>query len=59
MPGQALSYMIGRLEIQRIRRETEARLGDRFDIKAFHNAVLDSGPLPLGILDDVVKARLA
>ena len=58
MPGQALSYMIGRLEIQRIRREAEERLGDRFQIKEFHDAVLDSGPLPLGILDDVVTARL-
>jgi len=57
-PGQALSYMIGRLEIQRIRREAEARQGDVFDIKAFHDAVLDSGPMPLGLLDQVVAARL-
>ena len=58
-PGQALSYMIGRLEIQRIRREAEARLGAAFDIKAFHDAVLDSGPMPLGLLDEVVSRRLA
>jgi len=57
-PGQALSYMIGRLEIQRIRQATEERLGDGFDIKAFHDAVLDSGPMPLGLLDDVVTRRL-
>jgi len=57
-PGQALSYMIGRLEIQRIRREAEARQGDAFDIKAFHDAVLDSGPMPLGLLAQVVAARL-
>jgi uncharacterized protein (DUF885 family) len=57
-PGQALSYMIGRLEIQRIRREAEQRQGDRFDIKAFHDAVLDSGPMPLGLLDAQVSARL-
>ncbi len=57
-PGQALSYMIGRLEIQRIRREAEARLGSAFDIKAFHDAVLDSGPMPLGLLDEVVSRRL-
>ena len=56
--GQATSYMIGRLEIQRMRREAEQRLGDRFDVKAFHSAVLDSGALPLGILDQVVAARL-
>jgi uncharacterized protein (DUF885 family) len=57
-PGQALSYMIGRLEIQRIRREAEARQGDAFDIKAFHDAVLDSGPMPLGLLDTHVARRL-
>ena len=58
-PGQALSYMVGRLEIQRIRREAEARLGSAFDIKAFHDAVLDSGPMPLRLLDQVVASRLA
>ncbi|MGZ4443328.1 MAG: DUF885 domain-containing protein [Nocardioidaceae bacterium] len=57
-PGQACSYMIGRLEIQRMRREAEERLGDGFSVKAFHSAVLDSGPLPLGLLDQVVRARL-
>ena len=57
-PGQALSYMIGRLEIQRIRRAAEARQGAGFDIKAFHDAVLDSGPMPLGLLDAHVARRL-
>jgi uncharacterized protein (DUF885 family) len=57
-PGQALSYMIGRLEIQRIRRAAQQRQGDAFDIRAFHDAVLDSGPMPLGLLDQVVTARL-
>jgi len=57
-PGQATSYMIGRLEIQRMRAEAERRQGERFDIKAFHSAVLDSGSLPLGVLDEVVAARL-
>ena len=55
-PGQATSYMVGRLEIQRMRREAEARGG--FDIKQFHSAVLDSGSLPLDVLDAVVKARM-
>jgi uncharacterized protein (DUF885 family) len=57
-PGQALSYMIGRLEIQRIRRQAEQRLGDRFEIKSFHDAVLTSGPLPLRLLDEVVATNL-
>lgn len=55
-PGQALAYMIGRLEIQRMRREAEAALGDRFDIKGFHDTVLGSGLMPLPILDRVVHA---
>ncbi|MGH2513222.1 MAG: DUF885 domain-containing protein [Candidatus Limnocylindrales bacterium] len=58
-PGQALAYMIGRLEIQRIRAAAEARLGDRFEIKAFHDTVLGSGSLPLPILDRHVNEWLA
>ncbi|GGS17592.1 DUF885 domain-containing protein [Actinokineospora fastidiosa] len=54
-PGQALSYMVGRLEIQRIRREAEARLGERFDIRGFHDVVLGNGMLPLSVLDEVVR----
>ncbi len=52
--GQALAYMIGRLEIQRIRREAEEALGDRFDIKAFHDTVLASGAVPLPLLGRLV-----
>jgi uncharacterized protein (DUF885 family) len=58
-PGQATSYMIGRLEIQRMRAEAEQRQGDRFDVKAFHDAVLGSGGMPLDVLDAHVKRRLA
>ena len=58
-PGQATSYMVGRLEIQRMRAEAEQRQGADFQVKRFHSAVLDSGSLPLGVLDDVVRARLA
>ena len=54
-PGQALSYMVGRLEIQRIRAEATRRLGSRFDIKGFHDTVLGNGPLPLSVLDEVVS----
>jgi uncharacterized protein (DUF885 family) len=53
-PGQALSYMVGRLEIQRLRAEAARSLGGRFDIKAFHDLVLGGGPLPMSVLDDVV-----
>jgi len=47
--------LIGRLEIQRIRAAAEARLGDRFDIKGFHDAVLTSGAVPLETLDRLVS----
>ncbi len=57
-PGQATSYMVGRLEIQRMRAEAEQRQGSRFAVKEFHSAVLDSGSLPLGVLDEVVRSRL-
>jgi uncharacterized protein (DUF885 family) len=54
-PGQALAYMIGRLEIQRMRREAEATLGNAFEIKGFHDTVLGSGLMPLPVLDRVVR----
>jgi len=54
-PGQAVSYMIGRIEIQRIRAEAEARMGDRFDIKGFHDALLGSGLVTLPTLDRIIK----
>ena len=56
-PGHARTYMIGRLEIQRMRREAEATTG--FTIKRFHSAVLDGGALPLGVLDGVVRRRMS
>jgi uncharacterized protein (DUF885 family) len=55
-PGQALAYMVGRLEIQRMRAEAQERLGERFDIRAFHDVVLTNGALPLAVLDEVVRA---
>jgi uncharacterized protein (DUF885 family) len=57
-PGQACSYMVGRVELQRMRAAAEQRLGDRFDVRRFHTAVLENGSLPLGVLDDVVTSRL-
>jgi len=50
-PGQALAYTIGQREIVRLRERSQSALGDRFDIVAFHGAVLGSGALPLGVLD--------
>lgn len=55
MPGQALAYMIGRLEIMRMRGEARSTMGARFDIKGFHDTVLDSGPVPLGVLGGLIE----
>jgi uncharacterized protein (DUF885 family) len=53
-PGQALAYMVGRREIQRLRGEAERQLGARFDIRAFHGTVLGNGAVPLGVLEQLV-----
>ena len=53
-PGQALAYMIGRREIQRLRGEAEAALGAAFDVRGFHGAVLGEGAVPLGVLAEIV-----
>ncbi|TCO50813.1 DUF885 domain-containing protein [Actinocrispum wychmicini] len=53
-PGQALSYMAGRLAIDRIRARAEQVLGSAFDIRMFHDVVLGTGPVPMAVLDDVV-----
>ncbi|ALG07517.1 DUF885 domain-containing protein [Kibdelosporangium phytohabitans] len=54
MPGQALSYMVGRLEIQRLRARAQGELGSAFDIKGFHDLVLGAGPVPMATLDRIV-----
>jgi uncharacterized protein (DUF885 family) len=54
LPGQALGYMTGRLEIERLRAVAAVELGSGFDVRAFHDAVLGSGALPLPVLGDVI-----
>jgi len=51
MPGQAVSYLTGKLEILRIRQEARERLGQAFSLPAFHAAILDHGSLPMPVLD--------
>jgi uncharacterized protein (DUF885 family) len=55
-PGQAVSYMIGRLEIDRLRTDAQARLGERFDIRGFHDVVLGSGSITLPSLRRLVES---
>lgn len=57
-PGQATAYMIGRIEIERLRREAEDRLGPRFDIRRFHDRVLEQGSIPLPLLRSSIEAWL-
>ena len=54
-PGQATAYMLGALEIRRLREEAEKALGPRFDVRAFHDAVLEDGAVTLPLL----RARIA
>jgi len=58
-PGQALTYKIGEREIERLRRELQARDGSRFDLRAFHDAVLGHGSLPLATLASELPNWLA
>jgi uncharacterized protein (DUF885 family) len=58
-PGQALGYKIGQMEIRRLRTEAEQQLGARFDERAFHDAVLGEGALPMDILATRIHAWIA
>jgi uncharacterized protein (DUF885 family) len=58
-PGQALSYMMGKIQFMKIRDMAKAELKDRFDIKSFHDRGLTCGPVPLAVLETVYKEWLA
>ncbi len=54
-PGQALSYKIGEIRIQNLRRKAEGELGQSFDIRLFHDILVGNGSLPIAVLEDVVS----
>ncbi|MGB6229693.1 MAG: DUF885 domain-containing protein, partial [Litorimonas sp.] len=58
-PGQALAYKVGEMKLLELRERAEAALGDDFDIRAFHDAVLEKGSVPLSILDRQIDRYIA
>ena len=58
-PGQALSYKLGEITIVKLRAQAEKELGDKFDIKGFHDAVLAQGSVPLPVLEQQIHAYIA
>ncbi len=56
MPGQALAYKIGELKIKELRARSTQKLGAKFDIRAFHDRILENGALPLGVLEKQINA---
>ncbi len=59
MPGQATAYMIGKLKIMELRENAMTTLGERFDIRGFHDEVLKDGPVPLSILEEKINRWVA
>jgi uncharacterized protein (DUF885 family) len=58
-PGQALAYKLGQLEILKLREDAKSILADKFDVRAFHDAVLVNGALPLEVLDEQITAWIS
>jgi uncharacterized protein (DUF885 family) len=58
-PGQALSYKIGQLKLMALRTKAKTALGTAFDIKAFHNQVLETGCIPLQLLEQKIDRWIA
>jgi uncharacterized protein (DUF885 family) len=56
LPGQGLSYTVGLLRILQLRQRAQTELGPRFDIRAFHDEILNAGALPLDLLDTHIMA---
>ncbi|ACA84353.1 DUF885 domain-containing protein [Shewanella woodyi] len=54
-PGQALSYKVGELTIKRLRAQAEQELGEKFDIRAFHDAILENGSVPMSVLEQQIQ----
>ena len=58
-PGQATAYMIGEIFIKKLRARAERAVGKRFDVREFHDQILDTGALPLSVLESKVNAWIA
>ena len=58
-PAQALCYKMGELKIRALREEAEKGLGERFDLRAFHDVVLGHGAVPLSVLEEQVRGYIA
>jgi len=58
-PGQATAYMIGLIKVLELRERYQAQMGEDFDLKAFHQLILEHGSLPLGVLEALVDGELA